>query len=240
MKIAMVCDSPVSRIGGSRAIAMVCDSQVNRIGGSKVYRNRLTYHISQMENIELHIVMTGEEDKQFKMDNLTIHTIKERKIFYIPFLTPILLHKMVQEVVRIDPDVVHAISSSTFHSTVVSFLRNRYPTLLTIYGIKSKEMKYRKWDYKNYGKGRLNILLLHTLAFLSGVNERYVISKIPNIIVEAASIRDLVSKWTKSRIYVVPSGIKYDTIQDFQLRASLDQAGHTYRNNKEGRGKVSI
>ena len=223
MKIAMVCDSPVNRIGGSRAIARVCGS-INRIGGSQVYRNHLTYHISQMKDIELHIVMTGEEDKQFKMDNLIIHTIKERKIFYIPFLTPILLNKMVQEVVRIDPDVVHAISSSTFHSTVVSFLRNRYPTLLTIYGIKSKERRYRKWDYKNYGKGRLNIRVLRTLAFLSGVNERYVISRIPNIIVEAASIRDLISEWTKSRIYVVPSGIEYETIQDFQLRASLDQS----------------
>ena len=223
MKIAMVCDSPVNRIAGSRAIALVCDS-VSKTGGSQVYRNHLTYHISHMENIELHIVMTGEEDKQFRIDNLIIHTVKERKIFYIPFLTPILLHKMVKEVVRIDPDVVHAISSSTFHSTVVSFLRNRYPTLLTIYGIKSKERKYRKWDYKNYGKGRLSIIVLHILAFLSGINERYVISRIPNIIVEASSIGSLISKWTNSRIYVVPSGIEYGKIQNYQLRASSDQS----------------
>lgn len=224
MRVAIVCDSPVDRIAGSRAIATVCNSPANRAGGSKVYRNYLTHHISHTENIELHIIMTGEENKQFKIDNIIVHIIKEKKIFYIPFFISILLHKIAREVVRIDPDIVHAISSSTFHSTAVSFLRDKYPTVLTIYGIKSKERNYRKYDYKHSGESHLHTLVLHILAFISMLNEKYVISRIPNIIVEAASIKTLTAKWTKSKIYTIPSGIKYKEIQEFQLCNSLNQS----------------
>jgi glycosyltransferase involved in cell wall biosynthesis len=173
--------------------------------GSTIYENKLTYYTSHIKNINLHVITIGNENKQFKEDNLIIHMIETRKLFYVPFLTPILHWNMKRKIMDINPDIVHVISTSYIYSPVAAFLRDKFPTVLTVYGIGAKEIKYNVRYYK------------HAHQFISAlfaiINEKYVLSKIPNIIADAPSIKDLISKWTKSKIYVVPDGIEYDKIE---------------------------
>lgn len=173
--------------------------------GSKIYEDKLTYHLSHRKDIELHILTVGRNNGQIEKDRLIIHTVKKRKIFYIPFLTPILLWNVGRTLIKINPEVVHAISTGSFYSTEAAFFRNKYPTVLTAYGISLKEKKYYKQDYMKF--------LQLIFALIGILNERYVLSKIPNIVVDSSSIKDLINKWTKSKIYVVPAGIEYVKIE---------------------------
>ena len=196
-------------------VAILCVLSLNGIiSGSKIYENKLTYHLSRIRNIELHIIIIGKENRQIKKDNLIIHTIKKRKFFTIPFFHPLLLWKMKRKTMEIDPDAVHALSTGLLYSTAVAFLRDKYPTVLTAYGIVAKEIKYYREDYKKIQKVQSYIF-----SPISIINERYVLSKIPNIIVQTPSIKNIISKWTKSKIHIVPSGIEYEEIKKMQSHA---------------------
>lgn len=87
--------------------------------------------------------------------------------------------------------------------------------MLTAYGIAAKETKHFKEDYEKIRQ--------YIFALFRIMNERYVLSKIPNIIVDSLSIKDLISKWTKSKRYVVPAGIEYDKIEEIQSHTLLNE-----------------
>lgn len=194
-------------------VAMLCDYSLNYVGsGSYVHNYMLAYHLSHTKGIELHIIMIGDENKQFKKNNLTIHMIKIRKLVSSPFLTPMLLQNMKRKVIEINPDVVHGISTSYIYSPVIASLRDKYPTVLTVYGIAAIERKYNRAEYK---RARQFIA-----DFVSIINERYVLSKIPNIIIITPALKNLISKWTKSEIYSIQDGIEFDKIQGFQPHKS--------------------
>ncbi len=186
--------------------------------GSTTYQVKLTRYLSRIKNIELHIVTVGKGNKQFKKDNLTIHVVKKGKHFSILFFHPLLLWKIKGKIIEIDPDIVHAISTGLLFSDVAAFLRDKYPTVLTVYGIVSKETKYYRQDYKKIQK-----IKSYIFSPISIINERYVISKIPNIIVDTASIKDLISKWTKTKIYVVPAGLEHNEIEEIQSHTLLNE-----------------
>ena len=198
---------------------ILCGYPLNKIyTGSKIYEDKLTYHLSRIRNIELHIITIGKKNRQFKKDNLIIHTIKKRKFVSIPFFHPVLLWKIKRKIMEINPDVVHAISSGYLYSTAAAFLRDKYTTVLTAYGIAAIEIKYFKEDYKKIQK-----IQSYIFSPIPIINEKYVFSKIPNIIVDSLSIKDLVSKWTKSKIYVVPAGIEYGEIEKMQSHTLLNE-----------------
>lgn len=199
-------------------IVVICSNLLNKLyAGSTIYEDKLTYHLSHIKDIELHIIAVGKENKQFKRDNLILHTIKERKNFRILFLLS-LIQNMKRKIAEIDPDVVHAISTGYHYSLAAVFLRDKYPVLLTAYGITAKQIKYYREEYKKIQKIRTYIL-----SPIHIIKERYVLSKIPNIIVDSASIKNIVSKWTKSKICVVPAGIEYDEIQKIQSQILLNE-----------------
>ena len=203
-------------------VAMLCSLPLNEIiyTGSKIYEDRLTYHLSHRGDIELHIITIGKESQQIKKDNLIIHTIKKRKFISIPFFHPLLLWKIKCKTMEIDPDIVHAISTGFLYSSVAAFLRNRRPTVLTAYGIVAMERKYYREEYKK--------IYQHIFSVFNLINEKYVISKIPNVIVDSSSVKDLISKWTKSKIYVVPAGIEYEYIKEIQSYTSLNKSSDIF------------
>ena len=196
---------------------VICSNLLKLYAGSTIYEDKLTYHLSHIKDIELHIIAVGKENKQFKRDNLILHTIKERKNFRILFLLS-LIQNVKRKIAEIDPDVVHAISAGYHYSLAAVFLRDKYPTVLTAYGITAKQIKYYREEYKKIQKIRTYIL-----SPIHIIKERYVLSKIPNIIVDSASIKNIVSKWTKSKICVVPAGIEYDEIQKIQSQILLNE-----------------
>ena len=186
MKVAILCEYGLLGYGSSRDI------------------DGLTHYLSRRDNIELHVITFGDENKKIKKGNLNIHILKGIKP---NILRLFLISRLGHKITEIDPDIVHAIITHIPYSTAAAFIRNK-PTVLTILGVAAKEIKYDK------GIIPFIISAIHIL------NERYVISKISNIIIITPSIRNLISKWTKSKIYSVQDGIEFEKIQKFELHKS--------------------
>lgn len=182
MKVAILCEYGLLGYGSSRDI------------------HGLTHYLSRRDNIELHVITFGNENKKLKKGNLNIHILKGIKP---NILRLFLISRLRHKITEIDPDIVHAIITLIPYSTAAAFIRNK-PTVLTVLGIAAKEIKY--------DKGIIPFIISATHI----LNERYVISKIPNIIIITPSIKNLISKWTKSKIYSVQDGIEFEKIRGFQ------------------------
>jgi glycosyltransferase involved in cell wall biosynthesis len=170
------------------------------MGGLSMHINKLTKYLSYREDIELHLITVGNKNRQFKKGDLNVYVIK--KLLPFPFSIPTSVWFLMRKVIEINPDIVHAQGSFFLYSTTAALVRNRYPTLLTVHGIVAKEFKF-----------------LSGISFIFGIlihkpNERYVVSKVQNIIVVSLHAKNLISEMTQSKIHVIPNGIDFEDIQN--------------------------
>jgi glycosyltransferase involved in cell wall biosynthesis len=172
-----------------------------------IHTNLLTKHLSKIVDVELHVITIGNENGRFKKGNIGVHVVK-KKILY-PFGIPGLVQRLRHEIIKINPDIVHAVISGTSYSAVVIPLRKKYPTLLSVRGIISKEAKFKN------GIPRIFDMLIEIPS------ERYILSKIPNIIVCSPQMKEMVGERTSSKIYVIPNGVDFDYIQNIQSQNQL-------------------
>jgi len=185
-----------------------------KTSGSVMHIRKTIKYLSDRDDIELHLITVGNKGGEFKEGNVNVHMIRRPLPYPFPIMSSVwsLKHKVIE----INPDIVHVIGSGDVYSTAAAFLRNRYPTLLTVMGLVLKEIKF----YKGLA------LILGVL--LQKPNERYVVSKIPHIIVQSSPIKNLISGMTNSKIYVVPEGIEFGKSQDtlpHELDGKIDVFG---------------
>ena len=169
--------------------------------GLSMHINKITEYLSYGDDIELHVVTIDDKNMQFKKEDLNVHVIKKSLPF--PFSIPSVVWHLRRKTIEINPDIVHAEGSFAPYSTAAALLRNRYPTLLTVLGVVLKEIKFYKGINLIFG------------TFIHKPNERYVISKIPHIIIITPSIKNLINKLTNSKIYIVQDGIEFEKIRGF-------------------------
>ena len=123
----------------------------------------------------------------------------------IPLFIPLIkIWLLMCELSKIAPDLVHGIGTYYPYSTAAMSVRNKYPTLLTVHGIIEKELKYVKGTIPSRLFGEL----------IAKPNEKYVVSKIPHIIVQSSNIKNLISNVTNSKVYVVPEGVEFENIKN--------------------------
>ncbi len=170
--------------------------------GLGMHIRKITEYLSYRDDIELHIITIGNKNRQFKQGDLNIHEIKKPPLY--PLSTPSAVRLLRHKTIEINPDIVHAEGTAPPYSTAAALLRHRYPTLVTAPVIAAQQIKfYRGMNY--------------IFAKLVNVpNARYVLSKIPNIIAQSWYTKNVFSKMTNSKIYVVPEGIDFGKIQDTQ------------------------
>ena len=187
-------------------VTVLCQYPFKRMwGGPAVYIDRLTHHISCIKDVELHVITIGDKGKFFKKGNLNVHVVKISKYLRLPFFIPILTLILRHKILKIDPDIVYAAQGTLPpYSTAAALVRGRYPVVLTVLGIVAKEVEYR------------TSISYRIWTSFNKPNERYVVSKIPNIIVGAKSIKNLIRTMTKSKIYVVPVGIEFEKMQKIE------------------------
>jgi glycosyltransferase involved in cell wall biosynthesis len=184
--------------------------QHGKRSGSLVHVDKLTQAISVMDGVEIYVITVGNKKEEFKKDRVNVHVVNKICLL-IPFLFPITVWSMIRIIKRIHPDVVHALGSFP-HTTIAAFLRNEYPTLLTVFSLDIKELSFEK-----------NTIGLLKKVLFGIPNERYVIPRIPHIIVQSRFTERLVRKWTNSKIYIVPEGIESEKNQQIQSQGSLSE-----------------
>ena len=183
------------------------------MGGVTMHIKKLTKYLSLRDDIELHLVTVGTKNEKFKIGDLNIHVIK--KSLPYPFSIPSLVWSLRHKIIEINPDVVHAQGSFAPYSTATALVRNKYPVLLTVHGTAKKDIKY------------YNGLTFVLFKLVHKPNEKYVVSKTPNIVIVAPQVKDIISGMTTSKIRVIPNGIDSKDIQNIQPK-SIDHPSIFY------------
>ena len=177
--------------------------------GVAMHTKKILEFLSHRADIELHLITFGNENTQFIKGGLNVHMIKKIKPLIGAFLIPQIM-PLKRKINGIKPDLVHAQGSFVPYSTTAALLRNKYPTLLTVHGIAAKEIKFKK-----------GINFIFNILFQKP-NERYVVSKIPNIIAVSSQAKNVISEMTQSKIHVIPNGIDFEDIQKVQPHKSIE------------------
>lgn len=176
--------------------------------GSVEHIAKTIKYLKQRDDIKLHIFVISYRNFNFVEDNAEIHTVK--KSLPYPICLPSLLMNIINEINKVNPDIIHAEGTFIPYSTVAAILRKKYPVLLTVMGFVSMEIMFYKGMRKIQG------------VLLNKPNEKYVLSKIPHIIVQSSYIKDFVCKLTDSKIHIIPEGIEFVEIQD-TLPCAIDE-----------------
>lgn len=172
-----------------------------------IHINKVANCLSRLEEIELHIITIGDKNVRFKEGNTNVHVIK--KSTYYPLYLPSAVMHLKRKIVEINPDVVHAQGTFTPYSTAVALVCKKYPALLSVRGIVAKEFRFYTGLGFIFG------------ASIERINEKYALSKIPNIIVTSPHSKYVICKMTSSNIYVIPNGIDFDEIQKIRTEDRL-------------------
>ena len=178
------------------------------MGGVTMHIKKITKYLSYREDIEMHLITIGNKNEKTKIGNLNIHMIK--KSLPYPFSIPSLVWFLKHKIIELNPDIVHAQGSFAPYSTAAALVRTKYPTLLTAHGILAKELKFHK------GINFIFILFIHK------PNERYVVSKISNIIAVSLHVKNVISDMTQSQISVIQNGIDFEDIHNVQPHKSIE------------------
>lgn len=178
--------------------------------GSITHVEKLAQYISTMDDIETYVITIGKRNEQFKRANVSVHVVT-LPLFLASFLFPSAGWSVRRKVEEITPDVIHA-SGSFPYTTLAALLRNKYPILITVFSLSAKELQWEK-----------NAIRIMRKVLVSIPNERYVIPRIPHIIVQSHFTEGLIMERTKSRIHIVPEGVENEKIPQFQSHSLLNE-----------------
>lgn len=170
--------------------------------GPQVYTFNLIKNLGKSEKLLLTVVSFGSDNKIIQEGNAKIILIKTKKIYHdIPLLA---LMKLRSEIRSIQPDLIHVLGSnmSPYLLSSLFFARNMQ-RILSVFGVAHIEQAY----------SMSKVSLSNRIA---GLLERYALHKIPNAVVESHQCRNVIAKMTKGRIYIVPDGINYESIQNIK------------------------
>jgi len=188
MKVVLLCNYPFTKV----------------FSGSNIYNEKLAAALSASDLVELHLVTTGPPESKSSSEALTIHAIPPGRIPY--YYDPLHFQRMRDVIAEIRPDIVHALSTEILYSTVAASVSSRYPTLLTVYGIASLETRYFKREYTK--------LRQHLYRWMTLLNERYVLSTIPDLVLDSPTVKEYINARAGAAIHIVPAGIELDQVRD--------------------------
>lgn len=179
------------------------------MGGVTVHIRKLANYLSLRDDVELHVVTVSTKNEEIEKDNLNIHVIK--KSFIYPFSIPSVTWRLKRKILKINPDIVHAQGSIVSYSTAAALVRNRYSTILTVHGIGSKWVKY---------SNGIDFAFFYQWLFCLP-NERYVITKIPNIITVSPQAKEWLSDMTNANVYVISNGVDLEKNRDIKPHSPI-------------------
>ncbi len=190
-------------------VAVLCeysgDMEVYR--GSNIYVSELVSSLAARDDIDLHIITMGGATAVRREEGFTHHIIRKGGLFSLPYFHPLVLSRMVRTVRAIRPDIVHALSTRYPCPTAAMLLRDDYPSLVTAFGIFEREILHYREDMPP-----LELVLSHIFHAFFILNERWIFSRAPELVVDAPSIGKLIRTPTTGRIHVIAAGLDLERL----------------------------
>jgi len=167
-------------------------------GGVQTYILNLTKKLAKIEDIELHIITTGNDNGvMITNENITIHIIKRLQL---PFADSFFhIFPIIKKIKEIDPDIVHCQSVFSPYSLATIIVKYKYKVILTVLGIIEQE-KHFLWQSKNQTFHRILFSRL----------EKFIYRHIPNLITPTPYVSGVVQRLTypiNPKIYLIPIGV---------------------------------
>lgn len=172
-------------------------------GGVPTYTYNFAHYLGKRNDVELHVITFGDESKEIKDNNITVHVINKK---FFPLMVPLGIWRLLRIAARIKPDIVNVIGTHFPNPILALLLRRTYRVTLTVIATISLEKRFYEIGRGYYGT---SLYQLFNLAAL----EKLAVAKVENVIVETPNVKRLLSKWTKARIHVIPDGVEYEKIQ---------------------------
>jgi glycosyltransferase involved in cell wall biosynthesis len=185
-------------------VALICQQfgDSTSYQGSDIYASELVSRLAGRNDVDLHVVTIGSTNAVRQEDGFTCHTLRNNGLLSLPYVHPLVLARMVRTIRTIHPDIVHVLSTRYPCSAAGMLLRNDYPLLVTAFGIFEREIVYYREDMRPLEKALSYIF--HAIFIR---NERWVLSRAPEIVVSAPSIGVLLRTPATGRLHVVTGGI---------------------------------
>lgn len=195
-------------------VVLLCEysGDMESYRGANIYTSELVSHLAGRDDIDLHIITMGSTNTVRPEEGFTCYTLRKSGSLALPYFHPLVLSKMVKTVKALRPDIIHALSTRYPFSTAAMLLRNDYPSLVTAFGIFEREIAYYRVDMSPLNRALSYIF--HTIFIL---NERWVLSRAHELVVDAPSIGELVRRPTTGRIHVVAAGLDLKRLQSPDL-----------------------
>jgi len=181
-------------------IAMICAYPLAGVGSGMPYIEGLVLNLSKMEDVEVHVVIFGKENRLFQQDRVTFHVLKRRLRSFLMIASETI--RIRNEIVKINPDIVHAQGTAFPVGTAAVLVRKRYPTLLTVHGVWAEMAKFSRG-------AELTFLRIVAIPL-----EKLVVSKIPNLITVSHYQRELIRGMTRARFHIIPPGIDFKNVSE--------------------------
>jgi glycosyltransferase involved in cell wall biosynthesis len=172
--------------------------------GALVHIEKLAEHLSEVEGMEVHVITSGNNVEQFENEKVTVH-VMTLPLFILSLLFPFSQWSIMSKIKKLSPDILHA--AGTFpYTTIVAMLRKKYPAIITVFSLSKNELRWEK-----------NIVRIIKKVVISIPNERYVIKRIGNIIVQSSFTERKIENMTDAKIHIIPEGIECGEINQLQL-----------------------
>ena len=181
--------------------------------GSPIIFEGFVRYLSLNENIKLNIISIGEKTAVYNKEKYNVFQIKKNRLYYIPFITPLLYFKVKRIINRINPDVIHVGCTGYWFFFIALLLQKRYPLVTTVLGILTKELSYRKNEYnKNWFIVRYKIFF-----------EKFSFARLKHLIVPSRHIIPYVKEigGKNAEYFTISDGIEYDKIQNITSISDL-------------------
>ncbi|MDH7506306.1 MAG: glycosyltransferase family 4 protein [Candidatus Thermoplasmatota archaeon] len=187
MKVAIVFGNPIGEF----------------YGGISTHMKYLTKYLSNYPDLQLVLLTFGENDSNYKKDGIEYVVLKRLKFgkFLYPFEIFYDLFRLEKKINEIDPDLIHIQSTSPNFSLFGIHMLKKFPIVITIHGYFNQEYKIHTVIRKIFYR-----------TFCAPI-EKLALSKIPYIIVLCPQIENIIQKFTKSKISIIPNGIDLGYIQ---------------------------
>lgn len=185
-------------------IALICQQFGDKTSyrGSDIYASGLVTHLAGRSGVDLHVVTMGSTNAVRQEDGFVCHTIRNNGLFSLPYIHPLVLARMMRTIRSIGPDIVHVLSTRYPCSAAGMLLRNDLPLLVTAFGIFEREIVHYREDMRPLEKA-----LSYVFHAFFIHNERWVLSRAPELVVSAPSIGELLRTPATGRLHVVAGGI---------------------------------
>lgn len=181
---------------------MLCGNPFEQVGGIQTHIINLVDRLSYLKN-DVNILMFNKNNMGLKIERgVKYWHIKSR--FYLYLFPFIAVKKLINEVNRISPDIIH-IHGTSFNPYILAalLLKKKYPVVITVHGSAETEFHFKRGIHKIIG-------------ITSKYFEKYFISHFPYAIFVSASLTQIMRKVPK-KIFYISNGINISEFDEFEV-----------------------